>query len=87
VHAVSKGVPSRLVMAELFGKSTGCCRGQGGPCTCSPRSGASWAGFAFIGEGIPVACGAAFKAKYSKEVLHEENSDQVSGEPPPTLLH
>lgn len=30
VHALSKGVPAREVMAELFGKQTGLCRGQGG---------------------------------------------------------
>lgn len=81
VHAVSKGVPAREVMAELFGKSTGCCRGQGGSMHMFSKEWGLLGGFAFIGEGIPVACGAAFKAKYAKEVLHEENSDQVSGEP------
>ena len=30
VHALSKKVPSREIMAELFGKKTGICRGQGG---------------------------------------------------------
>lgn len=30
VHALSKGVPAKEVMAELFGKQTGICRGQGG---------------------------------------------------------
>lgn len=30
VHALSKNVPAREVMAELFGKKTGICRGQGG---------------------------------------------------------
>jgi pyruvate dehydrogenase E1 component alpha subunit len=30
VHALSKGVPANEVMAELFGKKTGICRGQGG---------------------------------------------------------
>ena len=30
VHALSKGVAAREVMAELFGKKTGCCRGQVG---------------------------------------------------------
>jgi hypothetical protein len=30
VHALSKNVPAREIMAELFGKKTGICRGQGG---------------------------------------------------------
>lgn len=30
VHAISKGVHPKTVMAELFGKATGICRGQGG---------------------------------------------------------
>lgn len=30
VHALSKRVPAREIMAELFGKQTGICRGQGG---------------------------------------------------------
>jgi hypothetical protein len=30
VHVLSKGIPARSVMAELLGKATGCCCGQGG---------------------------------------------------------
>lgn len=30
VHALSAGVPAREVMAELFGKATGCSKGRGG---------------------------------------------------------
>ena len=30
MHALSKDVPAREIMAELFGKKTGICRGQGG---------------------------------------------------------
>ena len=30
VHALSKNVPPKNIMAELFGKKTGICRGQGG---------------------------------------------------------
>ena len=30
VHSLSREVPARAVMAELFGKATGICRGQGG---------------------------------------------------------
>ena len=29
-HALAKGVSPRAIMAELFGKATGCCKGKGG---------------------------------------------------------
>src|SRR4030095_16346691 len=29
-HAVARGIPVKTLMAELFAKSTGCCRGKGG---------------------------------------------------------
>lgn len=35
-------------------------------------------GYAFIGEGIPVAMGAAFQSKYRREVLGDASSDQVT---------
>jgi pyruvate dehydrogenase E1 component alpha subunit len=35
-------------------------------------------GYAFIGEGIPVALGAAFSSKYKKEVAGNSNSDSVT---------
>ncbi|KAI9076811.1 hypothetical protein K1719_041227 [Acacia pycnantha] len=35
-------------------------------------------GFAFIGEGIPIATGAAFSCKYRREVLKEADADNVS---------
>lgn len=35
-------------------------------------------GFAFIGEGIPVATGAAFTSKYRREVLKEPGADEVT---------
>ncbi|EXC13670.1 Pyruvate dehydrogenase E1 component subunit alpha [Morus notabilis] len=78
VHALSKGVPARAVMSELFGKSTGCCRGQGGSMHMFSKEHNLLGGFAFIGEGIPVATGAAFSAKYRREVLKEANADDVT---------
>ncbi|CAM6099068.1 unnamed protein product [Calypogeia fissa] len=78
VHALSKGVPPKLVMAELFGKSTGLCRGQGGSMHMFSKEHGLLGGFAFIGEGIPVATGAAFTAKYKREVLKDDKADNVS---------
>ncbi|KAF2315160.1 hypothetical protein GH714_038294 [Hevea brasiliensis] len=66
VHALSKGVPARAVMSELFGKTTGCCRGQGGSMHMFSKEHNVLGGFAFIGEGIPVATGAAFTSKYKR---------------------
>lgn len=77
VHALSKGVSARAVMSELFGKTTGCCRGQGGSMHMFSAEHNVLGGFAFIGEGIPVATGAAFTSKYRREVL-KENCDSVT---------
>lgn len=77
VHAVSKGVPMGKVMAELFGKETGICRGQGGSMHMFSAEHNFLGGFAFIGEGIPVGAGAAFQARYKRDVLGDETADQV----------
>ena len=65
-------------MAELFGKTTGCCRGQGGSMHMFSKEHNVLGGFAFIGEGIPVALGAAFASKYRNVAMNEPN-DSVSG--------
>ncbi|KAG7013836.1 Pyruvate dehydrogenase E1 component subunit alpha-3, chloroplastic, partial [Cucurbita argyrosperma subsp. argyrosperma] len=78
VHALSKGVPAREVMSELFGKTTGCCRGQGGSMHMFSKEHNVIGGFAFIGEGIPVATGAAFTSKYKREVLKEADCEDVT---------
>ncbi|KAL7604710.1 hypothetical protein Lser_V15G18408 [Lactuca serriola] len=78
VHALSKGVPARAVISELFGKKTGCCRGQGGSMHMFSAEHNVLGGFAFIGEGIPVATGAAFSSKYKRKVLKEADCDQVT---------
>ncbi|KAK7397475.1 hypothetical protein VNO78_18649 [Psophocarpus tetragonolobus] len=78
VHALSKGVPARAVMSELFGKATGCSRGQGGSMHMFSKEHNVIGGFAFIAEGIPVATGAAFSSKYRREVLKETDCDHVT---------
>lgn len=78
VHALSKGVPAREVMAELFGKATGCCRGQGGSMHIFSAKHGVLGGYAFIGEGIPVGVGAAFTSAYKRHALGDEKSDSVT---------
>nr|YP_010198626.1 pyruvate dehydrogenase E1 component alpha subunit [Gracilaria pacifica]UAD87042.1 pyruvate dehydrogenase E1 component alpha subunit [Gracilaria pacifica] len=78
VHALSKGVPAKIVMAELFGKETGCSRGRGGSMHIFSAPHNFLGGFAFIGEGIPVAIGAAFQSIYRKQVLHDQQAMRVT---------
>lgn len=78
VHALSAGVPAREVMAELFGKATGCSKGRGGSMHMFSSEHKLLGGYAFVAEGIPVAAGAAFQSKYRREVLGDPNADQVT---------
>ncbi|BAY10456.1 pyruvate dehydrogenase (acetyl-transferring) E1 component subunit alpha [Calothrix sp. NIES-2098] len=78
VHALSAGVPAREVMAELFGKATGCSKGRGGSMHMFSAEHRLLGGYAFVAEGIPVAAGAAFQSKYRREVLGDQNADQVT---------
>nr|YP_010902890.1 pyruvate dehydrogenase E1 component alpha subunit [Hypnea flava]WCH54944.1 pyruvate dehydrogenase E1 component alpha subunit [Hypnea flava] len=78
VHALSKGVPPRLVMAELFGKETGCSHGRGGSMHIFSAPHNFLGGFAFIGEGIPVATGAAFQSVYRSQVLNNSGPMPVT---------
>ncbi|MGA1263818.1 MAG: pyruvate dehydrogenase (acetyl-transferring) E1 component subunit alpha [Prochlorothrix sp.] len=78
VHALSAGVPARNVMAELFGKETGCSKGRGGSMHLFSSEHNLLGGFAFVAEGIPVAMGAAFQTRYRREVMKDGNADQVT---------
>nr|WDA99239.1 pyruvate dehydrogenase E1 component alpha subunit [Galdieria yellowstonensis]WDA99429.1 pyruvate dehydrogenase E1 component alpha subunit [Galdieria yellowstonensis] len=78
VHALSKGIPAKEVMAELFGKETGCSKGRGGSMHIFSSKYNFLGGFAFIAEGIPIALGAAFRNVYNKQILHKIDDLPVS---------
>lgn len=78
VHALSAGVPAREVMAELFGKATGCSKGRGGSMHLFSAKHHLLGGFAFVAEGIPVAMGAAFQTMYRRQVMGDAKADQVT---------
>ena len=77
VHALSSGVPANEVMAELFGKETGCSKGRGGSMHMFSAEHGLLGGYAFVAEGIPVATGAAFASKYRREAMGQD-SDSVA---------
>nr|YP_009530324.1 pyruvate dehydrogenase E1 alpha subunit [Paulinella micropora]AXY63013.1 pyruvate dehydrogenase E1 alpha subunit [Paulinella micropora] len=78
VHALSAGVSPREVMSELFGKETGCSKGRGGSMHLFSYQHHLLGGYAFIGEGIPVALGSAFSSRYRRDVMGDRMSDAVT---------
>ncbi len=70
-HALARGISARAVMAELFGKTTGCCKGKGGSMHLFDAERNFLGGHGIVGGQIPIAAGAAFAIKY-------RGGDQVS---------
>ncbi len=58
-HALARGVPLESIMAEMFGKATGCSRGRGGSMHLFDRSRRFAGGNAIVGGGLPLALGLA----------------------------
>jgi len=58
-HALLKGMSARSVMAEMFGKVTGCCRGRGGSMHLFDAATRFYGGNAIVGGGLPLAVGLA----------------------------
>jgi len=63
-HALARGVSSRAVMAELFGKATGCSGGKGGSMHLFDASVGFLGGHGIVGSHIPLAAGVGFAIKY-----------------------
>ena len=66
-QALARGMSSRAVMAELFGKATGCSGGKGGSMHIFDAEKGFLGGHAIVGGHIPLVTGAAFAAKYRGE--------------------
>lgn len=62
-HALVRGTPMRTLMAELYGKATGCARGRGGSMHFFDASRRFYGGLAIVGGGLPVAVGLALADK------------------------
>ena len=66
-HALACGMDPGVVMAELFGKVTGCSRGKGGSMHLFDVDKHYYGGNGIVGAHIPVATGAALALKYRGE--------------------
>ena len=65
-HCLAKGVSLDLMMAEMFAKSTGCCKGKGGAMHTGDMSVGAVPAIAIVGGGIPVAVGIGLSCKMRK---------------------
>lgn len=63
-QALARGMSSRSVMAELYGKAAGCSKGKGGSMHIFDASLNFMGGHGIVGSQIPLAAGFAFAAKY-----------------------
>ncbi len=65
-HALAKGVTPRAVMAELFARTTGCCKGRGGSMHAGDMAVGAIPAIAIVGGNIPIATGVALAFKMRK---------------------
>jgi pyruvate dehydrogenase E1 component alpha subunit len=70
-QALARGMSARAVMAELFGKATGCSKGTGGSMHLFDASLGFLGGHGIVGGHIPLTAGIGFAIKYRQQ-------DQVS---------
>ena len=62
-QALARGIPAASLMAEMYGKATGCSRGHGGSMHFFDLSRRFYGGYAIVGGGLPIAVGLALADK------------------------
>ena len=65
-HALARGLPMTALMAEMYGKQSGCSGGRGGSMHVFDSSRRFYGGNAIVGGGLPIAVGLALAEKLSK---------------------
>jgi len=71
VQPIALGVDPKFIMAEMFGKSTGCSKGNGGSMHMFSKEHNFFGGHGIVGGQIPLGAGLAFADKYN-------NNDSVT---------
>lgn len=65
-QALVRGISAKKVMAELYGKVEGCCRGRGGSMHMFDAATRFYGGSAIVGANLPLAVGMALADKMMK---------------------
>lgn len=65
-QALARGISPRRIMAELFGRDTGCSGGKGGSMHIFDKETNFLGGHGIVGAHVPVAAGVAFAIKYRR---------------------
>jgi TPP-dependent pyruvate/acetoin dehydrogenase alpha subunit len=81
-HAIARGLPLASLMAELYGKSSGCCKGKGGSMHLGDLSKGMLPAIAIVGGNLPVVAGMAlaFKLRGEKRVAVSFFGDGATNE-------
>jgi pyruvate dehydrogenase E1 component alpha subunit len=66
-QALARGLPPGVLMAEMYGKTTGCSRGRGGSMHFFDVSRRFYGGNGVVAAGIPLALGLALADTYQKK--------------------
>jgi pyruvate dehydrogenase E1 component alpha subunit len=63
-HVIAKGTDIKAMMAELFGKKTGCCKGKGGSMHIADMEIGILGANGIAGGGLPIAVGSGMSARW-----------------------
>jgi pyruvate dehydrogenase E1 component alpha subunit len=63
-QALARGIPAGSLMAEMYGKATGCSRGRGGSMHFFDVARRFYGGYAIVGGGLPIAVGLGLADRY-----------------------
>ena len=66
-HCIAKGVDVNGMMAEIYGRATGTCRGKGGSMHIADLDLGMLGANGIVGGGPPLICGAGLAAKFKKK--------------------
>ena len=66
-HAIARGLDTKRIMAELFGRATGTSKGKGGSMHLFDASKGFLGGYAIVGAMMPIAVGLGLASSYREE--------------------